>query len=128
MAIGAAMLKTAEADELTSTALRRAASTIAQQEALIGELRSALSERSKIAAALVEAAKLAQDKRIDLEDLFEVAARRIESGSVKLSSYDDAFDQTPGEIQESVPATAAVTPSAPSALDPLTAVLRSARS
>lgn len=88
----------ANADALSSEAMAKAASTITQQQALIGELQSARQHAVKTAAALAEAAKLAQEGRIDLEDIFETADRLLKSGNVKLSSLDEAFDQSPGDL------------------------------
>jgi hypothetical protein len=131
---GAAMSKTAEqgANALTTAAMSKAASVIAQQQALIGELQSARLSAVKTAAALVEAAKLAQERRIDIEDLFEVADRLITSGTVKLSSYDERFDQSPGDVlsadaEGATKQASSQTSDAPTVADPLTATLRSIR-
>lgn len=120
----------ATAEALSTEALAEAASTIAQQQALIGELQSARQSAVKTAAALAEAAKLAQEGRIDLEDIFETADRLLKSGNVKLSSLDEVFDQSPGDLlgpeAEANAGRSATPPSAPGA-DPLTAALRQLR-
>lgn len=114
----------------STEAMTKAASVIAQQDVLIGELQSARQHAVKTAAALAEAAKLAQEGRIDVEDLFEVADRLLKSGNVKLSSLDEVFDQSPGEIQgadaEAVTERSA-TPLAATGADTLTQALRSLR-
>jgi hypothetical protein len=120
-------MRTSAVESTTTEAMRKAASAIAQQEALIGELQSARQKAVKAAAALVEATKLAQEERIDVADIFDVANRLITDGTVKLSSYDEAFDQSPGEIQEPAAAEDRAAPDASTRSDVLTATLRSMR-
>jgi hypothetical protein len=110
--------------------LTKAASVITQQQALIGELQSAHESVVKIAAALAEAASLAQDGAIGIEDVLTYARRVLANGSVKTSSLE-AYDLSPGKLQATeaeVEADLGVSPTkaAAPALDPFTAFLREA--
>lgn len=94
---------------------------IDQQSLIIRELRHSLNESVKVAAALAEAAMQAKDGIIDSSDIIDYARRAMVEGTVKVSSLNDAFDQSPGQLQGN-----AVNQSGSSdALDPLTSALRS---
>ena len=117
--------------------LAASAEAIEQLSSLVGELRSSSRQSLKVAAALAGAVKLAQDGAIDVEDIFDVAREATENGTVKLSSADQIFDLSPGEIVEDAgPHVAQATgPAVPgflgaqggSGTDILTATLRSLR-
>lgn len=104
--------------EKIATALQ----VMTQQQALIGGLQSAHLDAVKIAAALAEAVKLAQDGAIDVCDIMEVARKAVKTGSVKLSSVDDLFEQSPGDLVGTAkePGTGGT--------DPLTSTLRELKS
>jgi hypothetical protein len=115
--------------ELTteSSKIAEAVRVIDQQQALIGGLQSAHLQAVKIAAALAEATKLAQDGAIDVGDVFDFARRSLVNGTVKLSSVDDLFDQSPGEIITGAAAEVAGKTAAPEGTDILTRTLRDIR-
>lgn len=93
-----------------------------QQSAIITGLQRALNESVKVAAALAEAAALAKDGIIDPSDVFDCARRALIDGTVKLSSLNDAFDLSPGQISGNAIGQSGVHSRA---LDPLTSTLRS---
>lgn len=78
--------------------IAEAISVLDQQRALICGLQSAHLNAVKIAAALTEACKLAQDGAIDVGDVIDHARQALIDGTVKLSSVDELFDQSPGEV------------------------------
>lgn len=92
------MLKGAQVDSLETSKIAEALEVLTQQQALIGGLQLAHIDAVKVAAALTEAVKLAQDGAIDVSDVFNHARSALALGTVKLSSADDLFDQSPGEI------------------------------
>jgi hypothetical protein len=106
MSNGTSQVKLAEA----------AAHALNQQNVLLGELHSAYVNQAKLAAALCQAVKLAKDGIIDVCDVEDTAQQLIKDGSVKLSSVDALFTESPGRIVESGTAT--------EQLDPLTGYLR----
>jgi hypothetical protein len=81
-----------------SEKISQAIGVLNQQRDLIRGLQSAHLQCAKIAAALTEACKLAQDGAIDVEDVVEHARRLLKTGSVKLSAVDEEFSQTPGDV------------------------------
>lgn len=93
-----------------------------QQSSLISGLQRALNESMKVAAALAEAAKLAEDGMIDSSDVLNHARRALVDGTVKVSSVNDIFDQSPGQV---ISGNASTHPTKSAALDPLTSALRS---
>ena len=97
-------------------------SLLDQQSAIITGLQRALNESVKVAAALAEAAALAKDGIIDPSDVFDCARRALIDGTVKLSSLNDAFDLSPGQITGNAIGQSGVSSRA---LDPLTSTLRS---
>lgn len=102
---------------LEGAKLAHVANVLDQQNALLGELHSAYKEKAKLAAALCQAVKLAEDGVIDVSDVVDTARRLVTDGSVKMSAVDAAYEQTPGTL---------VQPTAQAAgqMDPLTALLR----
>ena len=94
---------------------------IDQQSLIIRELRHSLNESVKVAAALAEAAMQAKDGIIDSSDILDYARRAMVEGTVKVSSLNDAFDQSPGQLQGN----ASNQSRSSEALDPLTSALRS---
>jgi hypothetical protein len=64
----------------------------------IEDLRRAHMTNAKIAASLIEAVKLAQDRVIDVEDILSVAKRALEDGSVKLSALNELADSQLGDL------------------------------
>jgi hypothetical protein len=93
------------------------AQVLEQQNALLGELHSAYSQQAKMASALCQAVKLANDGVIDVSDILSTANRLIADGSVKLSAVDSVFTETPGSVMK--------TEAEVAKLDPLTSYLRS---
>ena len=96
--------------------LAQAAVAIDRLVDTVKDVSKAHQESAKLAEALTQSIKLAQDGAIDIEDIFEVAQRQLNEGSVKVSA-----SRPLGEV---------VQPAAPSAstaegLDPLTSFLRS---
>jgi hypothetical protein len=81
-----------------SQKIAEALSVLDQQRALICGLQSAHLNAVKIAAALTEACKLAQDGAIDVGDVIDHARQALIDGTVKLSSVDELFDQSPGDV------------------------------
>ena len=81
-----------------SSKIAEAIDVLNQQQALIGGLQLAHNNAVKVAAALTEAVKLAQDGMIDVSDVIEHTKRSLASGNVKLSSVDELFNLSPGEI------------------------------
>lgn len=73
------------------------ASALRQLGALVGEVQSSHLHGVKVAAALAGAVKLAQDGRIAVEDIFEVAQKQLQDGTVKVAALE-AFDQPLGEV------------------------------
>jgi hypothetical protein len=71
---------------------------INQQRDLICGLQFASLQNLKIAAALTESCKLAQDGAIDTSDVIDCARKLLANGSVKCSSVDEIFSQSPGEV------------------------------
>lgn len=103
--------------------LAQAAEAIDQLISAVGKLRESRAENVKLAAALVDAVKLAQDGAIDVGDILTVAQRSLANGTVKLSALDDLTKTIEaGEPVESR------SPAHTDGLDPLTGYLRSRRS
>jgi hypothetical protein len=101
--------------------LAHAARVLDQQNALLGELHSAYNKQAKLAAALCQAVKLAEDGVIDVVDVRSTARQLVADGSVKMSAVESMFMESPGQVVSSdAPAR--------SQLDPLTAYLRSVSS
>lgn len=98
--------------------LAEAAAVIDRQSSLLRELHSYADRQAKTAAALAQAVKYAEDGLIDVSDIREYARRLKDEGNVKLSSVDDIFRHSPGDI-----AGQAAEANAPK-LDPLSRVLR----
>lgn len=96
--------------------IAEAIDVINQQRDLIRGLQLAQLEAVKIAAALTEACKLAQDGAIDVTDVVDNAHKLLVSNSVKLSSIEE-FNASPGEI-------VAGNESTPQDVDVLTQTLR----
>jgi len=93
------------------------AHVLEQQNALLGELHSAYTKQAKMASALCQAVKLANDGVIDVSDILNTANRLIADGSVKISAVDSVFAETPGSVMK--------TGTEADKLDPLTSYLRS---
>lgn len=100
------------------TKLAHAAKVLDQQNALLGELHSAYLKQAKLAAALCQAVKLAEDGIIDVSDVSNTARRLVVDGSVKMSAVDAIFTESPGTVIEDA------SPSVKQ-LDSLTSYLRS---
>ncbi len=96
---------------------------IDQQSGIISGLRHSVTETLKVAAALAEAAMLAKDGMIDPSDVIDHARRALVEGTVKVSSLNDAFDQSPGQLSGNVSNQVQTM----GKLDPLTSVLRSSQ-
>ena len=88
-------VKEASADEQK---VAEAIGVINQQRDLICGLQFASTQHLKIAAALTESCKLAQDGAIDVSDVIEHARRLLKNGSVKTSSIEEEFNQSPGDV------------------------------
>lgn len=103
---------------IDGTKLAHVARILDQQNALLGELHSDLQQKTKMAAALCQAVKLAEDGVIDVSDIRDTARRLVADGSVKTSEIDALFNESPGTL---------VANAAPIAgqMDPLTSMLRS---
>jgi hypothetical protein len=69
--------------------LAQAAEAIDQLLGVVDQLRDSRSQNVKLAAALVNAVKLAQDGVIDVGDGLTFAQRSIADGTVKLSALDE---------------------------------------
>jgi len=85
-----------------SSKIAEAICIIDQQKDLIRGLQQAQLNSVKVAAALTEAVKLAQDGAIDVGDVIDYAKSSLINGTVKLSSVDELFDQSPGEVIQGV--------------------------
>jgi len=100
-----------------SAKLANAADVLDQQNALLRELHSAYQTQAKLAAALCQAVKLAEDGVIDVSDVAETARRLVTEGSVKMSAVDAIFNESPGSLAEDISPLAGQ-------MDPLTKLLR----
>ncbi len=94
----AALSRELQVNNLETTKIAQAVNVLTQQQALIGGLQQAHTDSVKVAAALTEAVKLAQDGAIDVSDVFDHARTLLMNGNVKISSAGEIFDQSPGDI------------------------------
>ncbi len=99
--------------------LAQAAEALDQLLGVVDQLRDSRSQNVKLAAALVNSVKLAQDGVIDVGDILTFAQRSIADGTVKLSALDELA--TAPEVGEL--AATASRPTDPK-LDVLTSFLR----
>lgn len=111
------------APSMTDAKYANAIQVLDQQMALISGLQLALNRSVKVAAALAEAAKLAEDGVIDSSDVISHARQALEDDRIKMSSVNDIFNQSPGELIGDAVVAAAASASA----DPLTQYLRNSR-
>ena len=98
---------------------------LAQAAAVIDDLlaaqRDLIQQRdsnAKLAAAYAEAVKMAQVGEIDVLDIQDVAQRLAAPERMKSASWTPSEQQSPGDV-------VAYSAASPTALDPLTAMLRS---
>lgn len=94
----AELSRESQVNNLETTKIAQAMNVLTQQQALIGGLQQAHFDAVKVAAALTEAVKLAQDGAIDVTDVFDHARNLLTNGNVKLSAVGEIFDQSPGDI------------------------------
>lgn len=102
--------------------LIKAAATIGQLVSAVERVQSAHAQSVKFAAALADAARLAQDGVIDAGTILDVAKRQMSANAVKLSALDGLFTQQPGDLVGEAKGS-----SNGAQLDVLTAYLRSLR-